>query len=65
MSIVTTADEQKLRYAICQICPDFNPITKQCRKCGCFMVVKTRLASSTCKNDYWNDPNWRDKVSNK
>lgn len=65
MSIVTNPEEQKIRYAICQICPDFNSITKQCKKCGCFMIVKTRLDASTCKNNYWNDLEWREKVIEK
>ena len=31
------------RLEICSTCEFFKPSTNQCRKCGCFMKLKTRL----------------------
>lgn len=41
------------RFAICQSCPEFVKITKQCKKCGCFMKLKTKLTHSTCPIGKW------------
>ena len=41
------------RYAICQECPELIKVTKQCRRCGCFMVAKTKLANATCPLGKW------------
>lgn len=53
-------DENKLvddqiandRYKICNDCPFFS-ITKQCKKCGCFMAAKTKLKSAQCPIGKW------------
>lgn len=29
------------RYATCRTCPAFNPKSKRCKECGCFMEAKT------------------------
>ena len=41
------------RYNICLQCPELIKVTKQCRKCGCFMVAKTKLANATCPLGKW------------
>ena len=41
------------RYEMCKACPEFINITKQCKKCGCFMAAKTRLESATCPIGKW------------
>ena len=41
------------RYNICLKCPELIKVTKQCRKCGCFMVAKTKLANATCPLGKW------------
>jgi hypothetical protein len=41
------------RLAICNTCPFFNKKLAQCRKCGCFMKLKTTLAKSKCPVGNW------------
>lgn len=46
-------DEYRRRMAICQQCPFFITATAQCRKCGCFMKLKTRLDKAHCPIKKW------------
>ncbi len=41
------------RYDICKRCPELFDLTKQCKKCGCFMALKTKLAEATCPIGKW------------
>lgn len=41
------------RYAICKECPELIKLTKQCKKCGCFMAAKTKLEKATCPLEKW------------
>jgi len=41
------------RFSICQSCPEFIKLTSQCKKCGCFMKVKTGLLAATCPIGKW------------
>lgn len=41
------------RYQICKSCPEMIKTTKQCKKCGCFMAIKTRLEGATCPIGKW------------
>lgn len=41
------------RYSICQQCPELLNLTKQCKKCGCFMAGKTKLQHATCPLGKW------------
>jgi hypothetical protein len=41
------------RYEICTKCPHFLNVTKQCKKCGCFMAAKTKLKNATCPIGEW------------
>ena len=41
------------RYSICKECPELIKLTKQCKKCGCFMVAKTKLEQATCPLGKW------------
>jgi hypothetical protein len=41
------------RYSICIQCPELINLTKQCKKCGCFMVAKTKLEKATCPLGKW------------
>lgn len=41
------------RYNICKSCPELIKLTKQCKKCGCFMAVKTKLQLATCPLGKW------------
>jgi hypothetical protein len=46
-------DAAKQRYAICLECPELISVTKQCKKCGCFMVAKTKLKTASCPMSKW------------
>jgi len=41
------------RYSICKSCPELIKLTKQCKKCGCFMAAKTKLQLATCPLGKW------------
>jgi hypothetical protein len=43
----------KDRFDICKSCPELIKLTSQCKKCGCFMKVKTTMAHATCPIDKW------------
>ena len=49
------ADEElsNERYSICKACPELIKLTKQCKKCGCFMAAKTKLQLATCPLGKW------------
>jgi hypothetical protein len=41
------------RFDICKQCPEFRPASHTCRKCGCFMKLKTTLANAKCPLGKW------------
>lgn len=41
------------RYNICIECPELIKLTRQCKKCGCFMAVKTKLQNAKCPIGKW------------
>ena len=49
------ADEETAnrRMAICEQCPRLLKTTKQCKECGCFMALKTKLQNATCPIGKW------------
>jgi hypothetical protein len=48
---------QNERMDICRACPELIKITSQCKKCGCFMKEKTKLADASCPLNKWNKVN--------
>lgn len=49
-------EEQERRFAICQSCTEwFDPEKERCRhpRCGCYMRLKTWLASQRCPIGKW------------
>lgn len=44
---------QKARYDLCLACPELIKLTKQCKKCGCFMPLKTKLPAAECPIGKW------------
>jgi hypothetical protein len=49
------ASEEKAtaRYNLCLECPELVQLTKQCKKCGCVMPLKTKLEKATCPLGKW------------
>jgi hypothetical protein len=43
----------KERLSICHTCPAFKPLTQTCKKCGCFMKMKTQLEKAYCPLGKW------------
>lgn len=41
------------RLAICNTCPWLNKAFKKCRKCGCFMQLKSTLRQAKCPLGHW------------
>jgi len=48
-------DEEKAkeRFSICKGCPELIKLTTQCKKCGCFMKIKTKMELATCPIGKW------------
>jgi hypothetical protein len=42
------------RIAICKSCKYYFKLTGNCKRCGCFMKIKARLAPMSCPEKYWN-----------
>lgn len=54
---------QEERYKICEGCDQFINLTKQCKKCYCFMPVKTKFRDAACpmlKWDKWERTKYTD-----
>ena len=41
------------RFSACLACPELISLTKQCKKCGCFMIAKTKLEKASCPLGKW------------
>lgn len=41
------------RFEICKLCPNLIKLSNQCKKCGCFMQLKTKLEDATCPEGKW------------
>ena len=52
---VERTDEEKSqkRFSICEECPELIKLTKQCKQCGCFMPLKTKLEAAKCPLSKW------------
>jgi hypothetical protein len=50
-----TASEElaEERMSICQACPELIKATTQCKKCGCFMAIKTKYEAAKCPLGKW------------
>lgn len=45
--------EAERRLSICKACPELIQVTSQCKKCGCFMSIKTKLDAAKCPIGKW------------
>jgi hypothetical protein len=41
------------RLDICKSCPELIPVVNQCKKCGCFMDLKSTLKIAKCPLGKW------------
>lgn len=49
----TTKKNRDKRYEICKSCPELFKPTRTCKKCGCFMSMKTWLKEASCPINKW------------
>lgn len=51
----TDKDESyhQIRLNTCKECPSLFKPTMQCKECGCFMRIKTRIKSAQCPIGKW------------
>jgi hypothetical protein len=49
----TDEELSKSRMDICNECPSLIQLTKMCKECGCFMLMKTKLKEATCPLGKW------------
>jgi hypothetical protein len=43
----------KERTSICNECPHLKKALRQCNLCGCFVVPKAAIPTSTCPDGRW------------
>ncbi len=41
------------RLNTCRVCPELFEPTKQCKKCGCFVTLKTEYKNEQCPLGKW------------
>jgi hypothetical protein len=41
------------RISICEGCEKWLSLTRQCKRCGCFMDLKTKLPHASCPLGKW------------
>ena len=46
-------DEVAARFEVCKTCEFFLPRSERCKKCGCFMRLKTTLQQASCPIGKW------------
>jgi hypothetical protein len=51
--MIATQEIVEERLNICRTCAHLIPITLTCKKCGCFMKIKTKIEASVCPLGKW------------
>ena len=41
------------RIKVCEACPSFRTMLRQCSECHCFMDLKTKFLRTGCPLDKW------------
>lgn len=49
----TDEDTARKRINICEGCSRYRMQTRQCRECGCLMILKTKLTDAVCPIGKW------------
>ena len=47
------SDDTEARWAECQTCEYFFKPTGTCKKCGCFLKLKTKIKAASCPIGKW------------
>ena len=48
-----TPEGARARFEVCLSCEHLIQLTKTCKKCGCFMELKTKLQDAVCPVGKW------------
>jgi hypothetical protein len=48
-----SAEVASSRISICESCEKWLSVTRQCKRCGCFMDLKTKLPHAACPLGKW------------
>jgi len=51
--ILTEAELAAERMKVCEACPSFKKLARQCSLCGCFLDLKTKLIDASCPVEKW------------
>lgn len=41
------------RIKVCEQCPHFKKMARQCELCGCFLDLKTKVLHASCPVEKW------------
>ena len=41
------------RIKVCEACPEFTKISRQCKLCGCFCDMKVKVLLAECPAEKW------------
>ena len=41
------------RLKVCEACPEFAKVSRQCKLCWCFLDLKVKLLEAQCPADKW------------
>lgn len=52
-AMISDEDLTKSRLDICNSCENLYQPTKSCKKCGCFVIAKTKLKTQKCPINKW------------
>lgn len=52
-SYIVSSKVQEERMQICKSCEHLFHATNSCKKCGCFMILKTKLKNAQCPINKW------------
>lgn len=53
LGIIADKEVSQKRISICVECENFINLTRQCKKCGCFVDAKTKVKSAECPINKW------------
>lgn len=51
--VLSEEELAKERLKVCEPCEHFTKMSRQCKLCGCFMDMKTKLLRATCPAGKW------------
>lgn len=52
---IISKERYKERMQTCLKCEYYNPTFKQCKECGCFLILKAALSITQCPLGKWNE----------